>query len=153
MDTDDEELALEYLAGKFEKDQRGQITHRFHQPGSKAEAESRAALIRLLRTHQQELSPMIRFRLAALLDPDSHYEERTFTIENRRPGPQPRHALMIAIAYCIAVEIAAGRKMEAAKEAAKERYGVSMSTVDRAWIDHKDFSKARLSGKTRVQIR
>jgi hypothetical protein len=117
------------------------ITHKFHKPGSKAEAEGRAALIRLLRRHYQPLSPMIRFRLAALLDPNHRYEERIFTIKKRRPGAQPRHAFMIEIARFIAVETAAGRKMESAKEAAKQRYGVSMSTVDRAWSNHKDFCR------------
>jgi hypothetical protein len=81
---------------------------------------------------------MIRFRLAALLYPNHRYEERTFAIVNRRPGMQPRHALMIEIAWFIAVEIAAGRKVESTKEAAKERYRVSMSTVDRAWKEHRD---------------
>lgn len=36
------------------------------------------------------------------------------------------------------MKIADGEKMEATKEAAKELYGVSMSTVDRAWADHKN---------------
>jgi hypothetical protein len=134
----DEKFALEYLAGKFEKDERGKITHRFHESGSEEEARSRAALIRLLRGHHQPLSPMIRFRLAALLDPGHQYEERTFTIGNRGAGRPPRHALMIEIAWFIALEIADGRKMESAKQAAKERYAVSMSTIDRAWVDHKD---------------
>ena len=134
----DEKFALEYLAGKFGRDQRGKITHRFHESGSEEEARSRAALIRLLRRHHQPLSPMIRFRLAALLDPGHQYEERTFTIENRRAGPRPRHALMIQIAWFIALEIADGRKIESAKALAKERHAVSMSTIDRAWADHKN---------------
>jgi hypothetical protein len=134
----DEELALEYLAGKFGK--RG-ITHKFHKPGSKGEAVSRAALIRLLRRHYEPLSPMIRFSLAGLLDPDSQYQERTFTIVSRRPGARPRHAFMIEIARFVAVKTAAGDKIESVKEAAKQRYGVSMSTVDRAWSDHGDFAR------------
>ena len=81
---------------------------------------------------------MIRFCLAELLDPDSPMEERTFTIANRRPGPQPRHALMIEIAWFIALQIADGQKMESVKQEAKELYAVSMSTIDRAWADHKD---------------
>ena len=81
---------------------------------------------------------MIRFCLAELLDPDSQIEERTFTIANRRSGPQPRHALMIEIARFIALQIADGGKMESIKEEAKNLYGLSMSTIDRAWADHKD---------------
>lgn len=134
----DENFALEYLAGKFGRDQHGQITHKFYKPGSEEEARSRAKLIRLLRGHHQPLSPMIRFRLAALLDPGHQYEERTFTIKKRRVGARPRHALMIQIAWFIALEIADGRKIEFAKELAKERHGVSMSTVDRAWAKHKN---------------
>jgi hypothetical protein len=45
---------------------------------------------------------------------------------------------MIEIARFIALEIAKHGKIEAAKEAAKERYAASMSTVERAWADHKD---------------
>ena len=133
----DENLALEYLVGKLEKGEHGKIDHKFHEPGSEEETRSRAALIKLLR-NLRELSPAIRFALAGLLDSDSQYVERKITIENRRPGPQPHHALDIEIAWFIAVEIAAGEKMEAVKEAAKQRYAVSMSTIDRAWADHKD---------------
>ena len=133
----DENLALEYLVGKFVKDEHGKITHKFHKPGSEEEARSRAALIKLLREHR-EPNPVIRFCLAELLDPDSPMEERTFTIANRRPGPQPRHALMIEIAWFIALQIADGQKMESVKQEAKELYAVSISTIDRAWADHKD---------------
>jgi hypothetical protein len=133
----DERLALEYLVGKFEKDEHGKITHKFQEPGSEEEARSRAALIKLLREYR-ELNPVIRFSLAGLLDPDSQYQERKFTIENRRSGPQPRHALMIQIAWFIAMKIADGQKMESVKQEATELYAVSMSTIDRAWADHKN---------------
>ena len=132
----DENLAFEYLAGKFVKDEHGKITHKFHESGSEEEARSRAALIKLLREHR-ELHPFIRSSLAELLDPDS-LEERTFTIANRQSGRQPRHAFMIAIAWFIALQVADGRKMESVKEQAKDHYRVSMSTIDRAWADHKD---------------
>jgi hypothetical protein len=133
----DENLAFEYLAGKFVKDEHGKITHKFHKPGSEEETRSRAALVKLLREPRQELHPFIRSSLAELLDPDS-LEEGTFTIANRRPGPQPRHAFMIAIAWFIALQVADGRKMESVKEQAKDHYRVSMSTIDRTWADHKD---------------
>ena len=87
----DENLALEYLVGKFVKDEHGKITYKFHKSGSEEEARSRAALIKLLREYR-ELNPVIRFCLAELLDPDSPMEERIFTIANRRPGRQPCHA-------------------------------------------------------------
>ena len=135
--TPDENLALEYLVGRFVKDEHGKITYKFHKSGSEEEARSRAALIKLLREYR-ELNPVIRFCLAELLDPDSPIEERTFTIANRRSGPQPRHALMIEIARFIALQIADGGKMESIKEEAKNLYGLSMSTIDRAWADHKD---------------
>ena len=85
----DENLALEYLVGKFVKDEHRKITYKFHKSGSEEEARSRAALIKLLREYR-ELNPVIRFCLAELLDPDSPIEERTFTIANRRSGRQPR---------------------------------------------------------------
>jgi hypothetical protein len=130
-------LALEYLVGKLAKDERGTITHKFHEPGSEAEARSRATLVKLLRG-PGELHPVIRFSLAELLDPKSPLEERIFTIANRQSGRQPHHALMVAIAVFILLETAGGRKMESVKQAAKDLFDVSMSTVDRAWTDHKD---------------
>jgi DNA-binding transcriptional regulator YhcF (GntR family) len=45
---------------------------------------------------------------------------------------------MIQIAWSIALQIADGQKMESVKQEAKDFYGVSMSTIDRAWADHKD---------------
>ena len=133
----DENLALEYLVGKFVKDEHGKITYKFHKSGSEEEARSRAALIKLLREYR-ELNPVIRFCLAELLDPDSPMEERIFTITNRRPWRQPCHALTIEIARFIALQIADGRKMESIKEEAKNLYGVSVSKIERAWADHKD---------------
>jgi hypothetical protein len=133
----DEELALEYLAGKIEQGPDEKISHKYHEPGTEEEQASREALIRLLRGYRP-LSSMIRWRLAALLDPDAKSEERKFTIENRKGGEQPHHVIAIAIAWFIAAEIATGRKLESAKEEAKERYGVSLSTVERAWHDHKN---------------
>jgi len=118
-------------------DEHGKITHKFHEAGSEEETRSLAALVKLLREHR-ELHPFIRSKLAELHDPNSQLEERTFTIANRRSGPQPRHSFMIAIAWSIALQIADGRKMESAKEWAKDVYGVSRSTIDRAWADHKD---------------
>ena len=133
----DENLALEYLVGKFVKDHHDKITYKFHKPGSEEEARSRAALIKLLREYR-ELNPVIRFCLAELLDPDSPMEERIFTITNRRPWRQPCHALTIEIARFIALQIAEGRKVESAKQEAKDLYRDSMSTIERAWADHKD---------------
>jgi hypothetical protein len=138
----DVKLALEYLIGKFENDKYGKITHKFHKPDSEEEARSRAALLKLLREQDRELDPEIRFFLAELLDPNSQLEERIFTIANRRSGRQRDHALMISIALFIALENYCGRKVESAKEEAKNIYRVSMSTIDRAWSNHKDASIA-----------
>jgi hypothetical protein len=145
----DVSLALEYLVGKFVKDEHGKIAHKFHEPGSEGEARSRAALIKLLR-EPRELHPVIRFFLAELLDPNSQLEERTFTIANRRSGRQPHHALMVAIAVFITLEIAGGRKMESVKQEAKDLYRVSMSTVDRAWAEHKDEINALVEWQCRT---
>ena len=132
-----EELALEYLGGKFEKDEHGHIVHKFHAPGSDEETAGREALVWLLKS-QLDLSVALRHQIAALLDPTAQWQERKFTIENRRPGPQPHHAIMIQIAWFIAIEIASGRPIESAKEAAKEQTGLSLSTIERAWSDHKE---------------
>jgi hypothetical protein len=134
----DEELAFEYLGGKVEQNERGQIVHKFHEPGSDGETAAREALVRLLKG-DRDLSVGLRHRIAALLDPTAQWEEeRKFTIENRRPGPRPHHAIMLEVAWFIALEVAAGRQIESAKEAARERYGFSLSTVERAWSDHKE---------------
>jgi hypothetical protein len=133
----DEDLALEFLAGKIEQSPKGQISHTFHDPGSDGESAARAALLRLLRS-RQPLSEMIRWRLAALLDPAHSLEERKFTIENRQAGQQPHHVIALEIARYIAAEAATGRQIESAKEAAKDRYAVSLSTVERAWREHKN---------------
>ena len=76
--------------------------------------------------------------LAELIDPFSQLEERIFRIANRRPGPQPHHALMATIAMFIVMETGGGRKIESAKEDATNVFSVSMSTVDRAWAEHKE---------------
>ena len=93
--------------------------------------------MRLLRDHEP-LSSIIRWRLAALLDPAHQFEERKISIENRASGPQPHHAISIEIARFVAAEASTGRQIEFAKEAAKDRYAVSLSTVERAWRDHKN---------------
>jgi hypothetical protein len=76
--------------------------------------------------------------LAGLFDPDSKYHEREFVIRNRRSSKQPRHALKLQIALFIAQEIARDIPIESAKQAATEGFAVSMSTVERAWREHKE---------------
>ena len=130
-------LALEYLCGELVEDERGRISHKFHAPGSAEETRSRDALVKLLRG-PGELHRAIRFMLAELIDLENPQEERIFTIANRQSGPQPHHFLMVAIATFILLETAGGRKIESVKQAATNLFDVSMSTVDRAWANHKD---------------
>ena len=82
----DEELALDFLAGRTEESE-GRVSHKYLEPDGDEENAARAALLRLLRSHQP-LSGMLRWRLAALLDPEHTLEERKFLIQNRQPGKQ-----------------------------------------------------------------
>ena len=58
-----EELALEYLGGKFEKDEHRHIVHKFHAPGSDEETAGREALVWLLKS-QLDLSVALRHQIA-----------------------------------------------------------------------------------------
>jgi hypothetical protein len=135
-----EALALEFLGGKISQAPDGTIFLKYHELGSEEERAAREALIKLLRG-REPLSNVLRWRLAGLLDPAAKFEERKFTIENREGGKQPHHVIAIAIAQFIAIAIApqgGSQKLESVKEAAKDRFGVSLSTVERAWRDHKN---------------
>src|ERR1700733_11224626 len=134
--TSDEELALAFLAGMIEE-KSGVVSHRYFDKGSDMERRAQAALVRLLRS-VQPLADIIRFRLAALLDPNAT-DERQFKIVNRRYGPKKTTpALALEIARFIAADFAVSGKIEAATEAARERFAVSLRTEQRAWAENKD---------------
>ena len=134
--TTDDELALAFLAGMMEE-KGGTVSHKYFEKDSEGERQAQAALVRLLRG-DASLSHIIRFRLAALLDPTAT-DERQFKIVNRRRGPsKTTPALALEIARFIAAEYAVSGKMEAATEAAKVRFSVSLRTAQRAWADNKD---------------
>jgi hypothetical protein len=131
----DEELALEFLAGKFEESE-GQVFHKYLEADSKEEGAARDALLRLLRS-PQPLSNTLRWRLAALLDPAHTLEERKFLIQNRQAGSQPHNVIALEMARFIAETVATGCKVDAAVAAAAARYAASERTVWRVWSDHK----------------
>ena len=130
--TDDEKLAMEFLAGLVDQKSTGKISLTYLEPGSERERKARKALVRLLR-EDAPLSSMVRWRIAALFDPDHTAEARELIIKLRRKGKQPNHIRDIEIARDIAGEVAAGCKTEAAIEAAIKRYRASRATVLRAW--------------------
>lgn len=135
-DETDEELALEYLGHK--RIQRGSVTDFVYlEEGSDRERQCIGALIRILRG-PEEVSAIIRWRLAGLFDPDHTVEARKLTIVRRRAGGinQPSEARDIAIARDLAAAVAVGDKLDSAVRAAELEYGVSRPTVMRAWKDN-----------------
>jgi hypothetical protein len=131
----DEELALDFLAGRLEESE-GRVFHKYLEPDGDEENAARAALLRLLCSHQP-LSGILRWRLAALLDPEHTLEERKFVIQNRQPGKQPHRIITLEIARFIAEMVATGCKVDSAVVAAAKRFATSERTVWRAWSDHK----------------
>ena len=130
MDTD-EALAMEFLAGRFE--QHGdKISFKCLDPGSPREKEGQQALVRLLR-NGLPLADIIRWRIAALLDPEHQFEHRQFVIAFRKKGKRPNHTRDTLIARYIAAELKTGRDMESTIAEVKKRYGVSRSHVLRVW--------------------
>ena len=88
MDIDDEALAMEFLAGRFE--QHGdEISFKRLKPGSSREKQAQQALVRLLRS-KLPLSEMIRWRIAGLLDPEHQFENRKLVIAFRKKGHDQR---------------------------------------------------------------
>jgi hypothetical protein len=133
MDTDDEALAMEFLAGRIEQhDDR--ISIKCLGPGSPSEKAAQQALVRLLR-NGRPLANDIRWRIAALLDPEHQFEHRKFVIAFRKKGKQPNHARDFLIVRTIVAELETGRNMESTITEVKKRYGVSRSHVLRVWHD------------------
>ena len=132
----DEDLAFEFLGYKaIEKD--GVRSLFYLTPGSKREAECRAALLRLLRGGA-DLSNAIRWRLAGLLDPESTVDDRVMVIEKRAKGGtnEPSTARAIEVARSMAAVVNAGGNREKAIEAAIQQFGISRSSAERAFKDH-----------------
>jgi hypothetical protein len=113
----DEDLAFELIAGRLVRDSNGRVlSNEYLKPGSNRERDARAAMARVLRNPDRELSIALRFRLAALFDADYHYEAREFVIKNRKRGVQPNHLVDMSIADDIAREVMAGEQVETAVE-------------------------------------
>ena len=133
----DEDLAFELIAGRLVRDPNGRaLATEYLKSGSNRERDARAAMARVLRNPDRELSIALRFRLAALFDADHHYETREFVIKNRKRGAQPNHLVDMSIADDIAREVMAGEQVEAAVQLEAERYGVTHATAHRAWKKH-----------------
>ncbi|MCK1440800.1 hypothetical protein IVB43_00005 [Bradyrhizobium sp. 48] len=142
-----ERLAHAFLAGELRTSDDGKLSHSYLTPGSAQELAAQAALVQLLRS-SSPLSSAIRHRLAALLDPSSRWEARKLAMKNRTGGKQPNHVVDLEIARDVAAEVVEGLKVEAAVAGASHRYGVSESTVWRAWKDHGEFWQRLLDRRT-----
>jgi hypothetical protein len=134
--TDDETLAMALLGGLLAEDSKGRVSHTHLEPGSDQEREAWAALARLFRNHDRELSVGLRHRLAALSDPEHPHEPRELVIKPRRRGPQPSHLIDVEIARFVAEAVNNNEQVEAAVQLAVERYGKSRAEVYRAWEKH-----------------
>jgi hypothetical protein len=132
----DEDLAFELVAGRLVRDPNGRVlATEYLKSGSNRERDARAAMARVLRNPDRELSIALRFRLAALFDADHHhYETREFVIKNRKRGARPNDDM--SIADDIAREVMAGEQVEAAVQLEAERYGVTHAAAYRAWKKH-----------------
>jgi hypothetical protein len=133
----DEDLAMEFLAGYVYQEPDGKVSYKYDEPGSDGERTAKVALVRLLR-NGSPLSNIIRWRLAALFDPDHTAEARELHIKprSRHGAKPPQYVRDVEIARIIAAEVNANGKIEAAKAFVMKRYGVKESTVDRAWRKH-----------------
>jgi hypothetical protein len=145
---DDEALAMEFLAGRIEQ-HGNEISFKCLDPGSPREKQAQQALVRLLRNHRP-LADIIRWRIAALLDPEHQFEHRKFVIAFRKKGKQPNHTRDTMIAGNVAAELQTGRDMESTIAEVKMRYGVSRAHVLRVWRQLKPLAKDR--GMSRSQI-
>jgi len=131
----DEDLAMEFLGSRFEH-HGDKVSIKNLLPGSAREKECQTALVRLLRG-APPISTMIRWRIAALFDPEHTQESRKLVIALRHKGKQPNHPRDLMIASDIAAELATGRDMESSVAEVKQRYGVSRAQVLRAWKKNK----------------
>jgi hypothetical protein len=116
---------------------------RYIRPGTQRERDARAALARLLCSKQQLTDP-IRFALGVLLDPRQNTRPYGLVLRNLKGGRQ-LSGLEDAIASHIAKRRIAGVLHKIAVQEAIEKYGVSQSTVDRAWRHIGDFWLYKLS--------
>jgi hypothetical protein len=130
----DEDLAMEYIGGTVDRTGK-QLSCKYLEPGSEREREAKKALARLLRG-DDPISKMIRWRLAALIDPHKA-EARQFKISNRKRGEQPNHLLDVEIAIFVAGKVTTGIGVDAAVEEAWRHYGGSLRSAYRAWDKHK----------------
>jgi hypothetical protein len=143
----DEVLASEFLTGLWFGGRGGQRRYVYVKARSDREREARAALARLLGKLDRELSHNIRARLAALIDPEAVDEPRELVIQ-KRSGRQPNRIRDVQIAFDIAAAGNIGSKMaDVAWEDTAKRYGVSVSTVKRAWSEHQELWLKKLPKK------
>jgi hypothetical protein len=136
MPETDEDLAFEYLGCRvIERD--GVTQFAYVSPGSERERACLQAIARLLRG-VGDISTGLRWRLAALFDPETSIEARQLVMKRRAGGGanEPTEVRAVQVARMIAAEINANRKLEDALDLAEQRYGVSRRTAQRAWRDH-----------------
>lgn len=136
MTDTDEELAFEYLGCKV-IEREGFTQFAYVTPGSDRERLCLQAIARLLRS-DGEISTGLRWRLAALFDPETSIETRQLTMKRRAGGGanEPTEVRAVQVARMIADQINSNRKLEEALDLAEQRYGVSRRTAQRAWKDH-----------------
>jgi hypothetical protein len=132
----DEELALEYLEGKWEHIQ-GCDVFKIIRPNSAQEKRARQALARLLR-QPGKVSPSILYWLATLIDPaPQRFQTRQFAIVQRGRGVPPNFGRDIGIARYIAEQKEGGMKIDLVVSSAARLYRVSSAQAYRAWRKHR----------------
>jgi hypothetical protein len=143
----DEELALEFLEGRLTAEWDDDISDiselrnvsRAYLAGMDEE-EARRALVQLLES-DEPLPRRLRYALASLFDSNpASFEERLLVFQSRshvRGEKGYGRFLLREMAGFVAEQVAAGSKLEAAMFLAKEKFDVSLSTVERAWRKNK----------------
>ncbi len=132
--SDDEKLAIEFLAGRRTRE-NGRETHHYLSPGSYDELKAKAAFIRLL--WNSDLPQSIRLSLSMLFNHiQSDAEPRELVFRYRSRGKRPDFVRDVGLAVDVAVKVERGMKLEAAIQEVMVVYGVKRATAFKAWKKH-----------------
>jgi hypothetical protein len=154
MRKEDEELAMDFLVGVVEYNDKG--LPRWEPLKGADETKARKALIRLLRC--QELTPAIHIALAILFGDDikggdsatrqyplsspTWARYRRLKLAKKGRGASPRDFQRSAIAISVWRDIASGTKPEEAKRRAAKKFGCEEDTIKSMLRDFRVLKKA-----------
>jgi hypothetical protein len=126
-----DELLIAAFLGGFGATVNGRDVYKYFEPEDPDDRAARVALAKLLRS-KKPLRNGLRRALADLFDPLAKGEPRKLIIVSRRRGRRPK-PIGQEIARELTASVAGGSLLKSAVQDAMERYGISESTVMRAW--------------------